>query len=477
MPRPRPLLDFVPALSPKWERPRHMAPLAAAFERAEREPVLVFATAPPRHGKTELLKHGIVWRLLAQPTCRIAYGSYSSRYAEKRSREIRKLYERARGHVARDANRVADWRTGVGDGGLWATGVGGSWTGEGFDLLVIDDPIKGRAQAESAREQEKLWDWFNDDAETRLEPGGSILVMHTRWTTQDLGGRLLARGDYEHIHLPAINARGEALWPGRFPVEVLRSVERKRGPYAWASLYQGSPFVKGGRVFHDVQFWGGADDEVRELPEDLRVTIGIDLAYSKKSHADYSTAVVLGFDDDTGDELPRSFVLDVVRVQEEAPAFIARVQKLQHQWDGADLTWYYAGTEKGLIDVMQALGLEIDARPATTDKHTRAQPVAAAWNAKRILLPRAGADWLDDLATELASFTGVDDLHDDQVDALAAAWDAGQEPGWQSAMKKIAKVRDQRDRKLEEQEASAPGKMWLCSACKIFHFGACPKAA
>jgi predicted phage terminase large subunit-like protein len=428
-PRPLPLLDFIPALSPKWWAPRHLSPLARAFERTETERVFAFGTTPPRHGKTELVKHAIVRRLLVDPSCRICFVTFSQRYTDKRSREIRSLYLKAGGTLAPDGNRLSDWRTGVEQGGVWATSANGPVTGEGFDLIVIDDPIKGRAEAESGVEREKLWDWYNSDLETRSEPPlGSVIVIHTRWTTDDLGARLLARGDVEHIHIPAISPKGEALWPERFNLAELETIKKKRGPYVWQSLYMGAPFARGGRVFHDTVFY---DD----LPAKLRIAIGIDLAYSKKSHADYSTAVVLGFDDDTGEETPTCYVLEVIRVQLEAPAFIDRLTKLQHDRDGADLTWYYAGTEKGIADVMRTLGLEIDARPASADKHTRAQPVAAAWNAGKVLLPRE-AEWLDDFTAEAASFTGVDDVHDDQIDALAAGFDAGQQPGWIGAMQK-----------------------------------------
>lgn len=428
-PRPLPLLDFIPALSPKWWAPRHLSPLARVFERTETERVFAFGTTPPRHGKTELVKHAIVRRLLVDPSCRICFVTFSQRYTDKRSREIRSLYVKAGGTLAPDGNRLSDWRTGVEQGGVWATSANGPVTGEGFDLIVIDDPIKGRAEAESGIEREKLWDWYNSDLETRSEPPfGSVIVIHTRWTTDDLGARLLDRGDFEHVHLPAINSKDEALWPEKYNRAELERIKVKKSSYVWESLYMGRPYARGGRVFHDTSFYDA-------IPAKLRIAIGIDLAYSKKSHADYSAAVVLGFDDDTGDETPTVYVLDVVRVQLEAPAFIDRLISLQHDNDGADLTWYYAGTEKGIADVMRTLGLEIDARPASADKHTRAQPVAAAWNGGKVLLPRS-AEWLNDFTAEAASFTGVDDVHDDQIDALAAGFDAGQQPGWISAMTK-----------------------------------------
>jgi len=185
-----PLLDFVVRVSPHFAAPRHLAPLAELFERADREAVWGTACLPPRMGKTELVKHGIARRLLARPETRIGLASYSATFAQKKSRETRELYKRAGGTVAADAKSKSDWRTGVRDGGCWAGGIDSPWTGEGFDLLVVDDPTKDRARAESGVERERLWAWFNSVAIPRLEPGGSVLVVHTRWTTDDLIGRL-----------------------------------------------------------------------------------------------------------------------------------------------------------------------------------------------------------------------------------------------------------------------------------------------
>lgn len=170
------------------------------------------------------------------------------------------------------------------------------------------------------------------------------------------------------------------------------------------------------------------------MPTGLSKAIGIDLAYSTRTHADYSVAIVVGTDGE------RHYVLDVVRVQVEAPAFIAQLKMLQTEHGGAPIVWYHGGGgEKGTLDVMTMLGLEIDARQATVDKFTQCQPVAAAWNARKVLLPRS-APWLDTLVAELVSFTGIRDSHDDQVDALAAAFDAAASgsvmPAWIEDMRR-----------------------------------------
>src|SRR5688572_29858062 len=120
-----PLLDFVSAASPRFTRPNHLAPVAELLERSTREPVRAVISVPPRHGKTELVKHFVAWRLLQDPTLRFTYASYAGRFADKRSREMRSLFRRVGGAVSADAKARADWRTAAEDevGGLWSTSV------------------------------------------------------------------------------------------------------------------------------------------------------------------------------------------------------------------------------------------------------------------------------------------------------------------------------------------------------------------
>jgi len=224
---------------------------------------------PPRHGKSELVTvRYSAWRILRDPSMNIILGSYNQQLANRFSRKIRRVIcddssltaetqrheensnrmdrinrmktsrQRRRAHPEhpvhpveippphqrdavgssvpmfpfikqRPANSVAEWETAVG-GGLRAVGVGGGVTGFGAQLIVIDDPVKSRAQAESLTFRNKVWDWFNDDLYTRLEPNGSIILIQTRWHEDDLAGRLLREAEeeegekWEVIDLPAL---------------------------------------------------------------------------------------------------------------------------------------------------------------------------------------------------------------------------------------------------------------------------------
>jgi hypothetical protein len=190
-----PLMQWIPAVSPKLFEPTHLLPLVDVFEAIRRkEEKHVVCAVPPRHCKTVTLQHGIVWLMLDNPELRVGYITYGQNYSEKRSREIRDLYIRVGGHIHPDAKSRRDWRTDVGEGGLWATSPGGPITGEGFDLMVHDDIVKDRATAESAIDREKIWAWYLDTCFSRLEPGGSEISVGTRWHVDDFGGRLLNPG-------------------------------------------------------------------------------------------------------------------------------------------------------------------------------------------------------------------------------------------------------------------------------------------
>lgn len=408
MSKPIPLADFVAALSPRFSRPDHLMPVIERLERALEEPLRLVVSTPPRHGKTEALLHAIAWWLLQQPAAQIGYVSYASGIAQRKSRKALGLARKAGVPLDVDASAKGDWRTGVDDGGVLAFGIDGQATGEGFDILICDDLIKNRATAESAAAREQTAEAINDDLFTRLEPSGSFILNMTRWHEDDPAGRLVRQG-WEHIRLPAIDDEGRALWPERFSADRLMGIREQLGEYGFASLYQGDPMPRGGSLFRDAVTYS-------ELPEGYRVRIGCDFAYSAKTRADCSVAVVVG------STATHHYILEVVREQVTAPDFARSLKILRDRYKGATITAFIGGTEKGTIDFMEQSGVYIDAIPATADKFVRAQASAALWNTGRVLVPEAEtALWVTPFLNEVLAFTGVRDRRDDQIDALVGA--------------------------------------------------------
>lgn len=407
--RSRPgLLDTIVQLTPAFRRPSHLEPLARMLERAVREPVELVVSLPPRHAKSETLLHWIAWALSRDPTLTFAYISYAADFAATKSRRARLLTERA---GVRLGLKVTDelWETAHG-GSVKSTGILGQLTGEGFRVIVVDDPIKNREEAESPTYRRKLYEGFTSDVYTRRDPRGtSVIVVQTRWHPDDLVGHLISDG-WDSINLPAIDEAGRALWPEAWPLEALEKIRETVGEYTWASLYQGQPRPRGGALFHGATY-------TNIIPvRGYRPALGVDLAYSAKTHADYSSCVVLAR---VGTQL---HVMDVQRRQLSAPDFASILRGVKERYPGIPTRWYCAGAERGIADLLKTLGVHVEAVQAHGDKFTRAQPVAAAWNAGRILVPQS-APWAKDFVDEVTTFTGLGDAHDDQVDALAAAYD------------------------------------------------------
>lgn len=396
---PHTLLDFVPHAYHEFEPPHHLAPIAELIERAQREQVRAVVSTPPQHGKSRLVLAALVWLLAKDNRKRHAYITYAQQFARDQSFIARLAAEQTGLELA--AESLDRWRTSEG-GGLMFTGVGGPLTGAAVDgLMIVDDPVKNRQEAESRLYRERTYDWFNSAALTRVHPGASVVVVATRWHPEDLSGRLIAQG-WESINLPAISEDGTALWEAKRPLAWLEQQRQQIGEYDWAALYMGSPRPKGGAVFQDAFYYD-------ELPATgYREAWGVDWAYTASNRADYSVAIQ---GKAYGDTL---YLTDMVRQQSELPAFVASLKARGVK----AVTSYMSGTEKAIEQFLAREGVKVTRLPATGDKFTRAQPAAAAWNTGRILLPK-NASWLQPLLAEVLGFTGLGDKHDDITDALA----------------------------------------------------------
>lgn len=408
---PPSIMDFIPRVSPHLQAPRHLQKFIEVLESTLHKERRIVISCPPQHGKTVSTIHALVWYMLNKPQSRNAYISYQSERAENVSTQTQWIADEAK-LMHKGTRRY--WKTRRG-ADLIATGIGGGITGYGFDgLVIVDDPFKGMQEANSPTIRAHVKEWFQSVLMTRVHAGASVIVIQTRWHPEDLAGQLIEEG-WEHINLEAVveEAGGtfKTLWPEKWPLELLNRRRIEVGEYVWSALYMGAPRPKGGQVFQSPHYY-----EV--VPQgEVKHWIGIDMAYTKKTYADYSVAVVLSQVED------KFYVREVIRAQVEPPKFRDLVRNLQYSYPNAVLCVGCATSEQGSAYFMSDLGLELNIQPASVDKFLRAQPVAAAWNAKEILLPHE-AWWLQDFRRELTTFTGVGDTHDDQVDALGSAYNA-----------------------------------------------------
>lgn len=445
------ILDWVPIMSPTFSRPDHLKKLAEVLVRSQFEPVYAWISVPPRHSKTETILHSVPWRLLRDPKCEIAYCTYEANLAYSKSRRMREISEQVGVKLKKGAAGVQEWQTHEG-GRVIATGVGGPLTGRGAKLLIIDDPLKNREEAESPVIRQKIWDWFTSTALTRVEPGGSVIVCHTRWHDDDLIGRIQSEfPDWTGIQMPAVSeekieglsingepvveTKRRALWPSRWSLDELDKKRRLVGEYDWAALYQGQPRPKGGRMFQAATRYDIAN--IAEGKEPCKIVIGADPAATERTNADYSAIVVCSFTGSWDKEDPsntdnlgfRGDILEVWRGQVTVPEFVKRLRDMGVKW-GAPIVVEAVAGFKAVPQMLRQMDktLKIIEAPTLGDKFTRALPVSAAWNYGRVRIPDDvhGNPWVPDFLSEIEKFTGVKDAHDDQVDALAHAYNAAQ---------------------------------------------------
>ncbi|MGQ4393789.1 terminase family protein [Streptomyces violaceoruber] len=223
----------------------------------------VLITMPPRHGKSRrAARWAPLWFMARHPDRRVMIASYSADLADDHGRWIRDAIVSYGDQIglhlhagSKAANRfdLADKNGNRLEGGLVTAGVGGGLTGKGAHLAIVDDPIKDAADAESPTMRRRLWDWWTSVLNTRVEPGGSIVVIQTRWHEQDLAGKILEgedADDWIRLDLPAIcdteddplgRNIGQALWPLRYGRKALEKIRRAVGERVWWSLYMQKP--------------------------------------------------------------------------------------------------------------------------------------------------------------------------------------------------------------------------------------------
>lgn len=408
----QPLADFI-SRRKGYSAPKHLRSLMRELEKGILlQSSRVMCSMPPRHGKTVTATSAVAWMLKYKPELRILYLSYNLTIAKEFTRSIRNLCHEVGVRLVADAKAVGNFKTPEG-GEVIASGFGTAITGKGYDVIIVDDYLKGHAASESFANRELILNTWRSDVVTRCEPGCSVFIIATRWHVDDLAGQLLKEDAdlWTVINYPAINDAGEALWPERMPVAELEKRRQAVGVYVWESLYQGRPYSRGGSLFGDAV--------LTDSPGSGECVIGVDFAYSAKSRSDYSVAVVMRGD---------GTIVDVLRRQCKIAEFEVLLAALVTTHNPTGVHAYIGGQEGAILE--QFTRVKITAKPAVQDKYIRAQGYAAAWNAGKVRLSSVNTtamhDWREAFVQEHVAFTGAAGgaRNDDQIDASVAAWDA-----------------------------------------------------
>lgn len=393
---------------------------------------------PPRHGKSEKVTIRYpVYRMERQPGVRICVGAYNQDFSERFSRFTRRIAEKTM-PLSRERSAVKEWETAAGS--IYrACGVGSPPTGEGFDLIIIDDPIKSRVEAESEAYRRNCFDWYSTDLYTRLEPQAAVILIQTRWHELDLAGQILVNEEGEQwtvVNLPALaiagepdplnRAPGQALCPERYDEEALERIRLTLGSYSFNALYQGRPVAAEGNLFKtDWWRWYTADQaHADRLNADAGRVIAVvkpdtfdmvaqswDMAFKDSDQSDFVAGGAVGV---AG---KRKYLLDVMRARADMVASVAMMRAM-HERHPATMFTLVEDKANGPA-VISTLQDEIEGLWAVNPeggKLARAMAASPQAEAGEWFLPHPTiATWdVEGFIKEMGSFPNG--AHDDQVD-------------------------------------------------------------
>lgn len=418
--------QFIDRPAAKWYRAAHLRTIAGVLERVERgELKRVIISVPPRHWKSSLASEKFpAWYLGRNPDKAIILASYALSLAETFSRSVRDTITSNTRYkqlfdirLKRDSNRADDWSlTTAVRSSVRAVGVGGGITGHGANCIIIDDPIAGYEAAQSQTQRDNLWEWYRQVLRTRLEPGGAIVLIQTRWHEDDLAGRLIKAEEeeggehWEKINLPAQDTGGRWLWTERYSEEEYGSIRQAVGDYAWNALYQGEPSPATGRAIKREWF-----EWVPRLPEGAGWKVRAwDCAFSEKQSEkhdpDYTASVAACVHNDVlylG--LPRLFRKSIEETAQEI--VVGKMGEVGVRYGVGKVA-----IKASIVKAMNAAGFGIEEYAEKGDKVGR----ASAW------VNRASQGYVKLVGTEKEweSFCGQwwsfpSGAHDDAVDAVS----------------------------------------------------------
>lgn len=468
----RNVLEFAQYINPKYEATRahkYIAEKLTGVERyitsGGREGIgRLMICMPPRHGKTEMMKLFQAWFLGRNPDMRVITTSYSADLANDNSRAVRDivmdkkyaaLFGRDRAEpvqVSTEARSIQSWNLAAPHrGGMLAAGVGGGITGRGAHLLTIDDPFKNREEAASESQRNRVLTWYRSVAYTRLEKGGAVVLINTRWDQEDLSGALLNHmvsdelgDDWQVVFLPAFaldaeqypqteaefrenllrgiyipmggdqigRSAGEALWSDKYNAERLRIVQANTLDYEFAAQYQQMPRLAMGNFFDDADF-----QVVERAPEGLRWFRYIDLALGERETSDMNSTIAAALDA-TG----TLYLRDRLKVRNletflpQCKALMLSEAERGVEWGVEDVAFQRLVLRQFLADASLAAVRMYRVKP-NGDKVERARTWQLRAKQGRVKLVRGV--WNNDFIREAAAFPNG--RHDDDVDAVSGA--------------------------------------------------------
>lgn len=428
-------LHYVKKMWPGFIAGRHHKLMADKFERiAKGELRRVIINMPPRHTKSEFASYLLPsWFLGRSPDKKVIQTSHTAELAVGFGRKVRNLvgsdvYKDVFPNVGLQADSKAAGRWSTNHGGeYFAIGVGGAVTGKGADLLIIDDP-HSEQEAKLAMTDPSIFDsvyeWYTSGPRQRLQPGGSIVIVMTRWSTKDLTGRILKSSiedekvnEWEIIELPALLPSGNPLWPEFWPMEELEALKAELPVSKWNAQYQQKPTSEEGAIIKR-EWWKMWEAE--RPPSCEFIIQSWDTAFTKNNRSDYSACTTWGvFHPDEGPDA-HVILLDAFKERMEFPELKRKAFEMWKDWEPDAFVVEAKAAGAPLIYELRQMGIPVqEFTPSRgNDKVVRVNAVSDLFSSGKVWAPRKR--WAEEVMEEIAGFpySDNDDLTDSTTQAL-----------------------------------------------------------
>jgi predicted phage terminase large subunit-like protein len=422
-------MSFVKRVWPEFIEGSHHKKIAEKFNLlAEGKIKRLIINMPPRHTKSEFASFLLpAWMIGRRPKLKIIQSTHTTELAVRFGRKAKTLMDMPEykeifpTRLREDSQAAGKWETEQG-GEYYAAGVGSAITGRGADLLIIDDP-HSEQDAMNIDALERAYDWYTSGPRQRLQPGGAIVLVMTRWNTKDLTGSLLrATGDmkadkWELIEFPAILPSNKPVWPEFWKLEELEGVKSSISLQKWNAQWMQNPTSEEGAIIKR-EWWQKWDKEY--IPPLQHVIQSYDTAFLKKESADYSAITTWGVFQRNEDSGPQLILLDAVKDRFEFPE-LRRIAYQQYQyWQPETVLVEAKASGLPLTYELRKMGIPvINYTPSRgNDKHSRVNSVAPLFESGQIWAP-TDKDFAQEVIEECAAFPYGD--HDDLVDSMTQA--------------------------------------------------------
>ena len=427
-------MAFVKKVWPSFIEGSHHKRMAKAFERVARgECKRLIINMPPRHTKSEFASYLLpAWFLGNFPEKKVIQTSHTAELAVGFGRKVRNLVDQdvyteifpGMG-LQQDSKAAGRWNTNKG-GDYFAIGVGGAVTGKGADILIIDDPHSEQEAAMAASNPEiydKVYEWYTSGPRQRLQPGGSIVIVMTRWAARDLTGQVVKSAaqrsgeEWEVIEFPAILPSGNPLWPQFWSLEELAALREELPNSKWQAQYQQNPIGNESAIIkRDWWKWWEQDDP----PICDYILQSWDTAFEKNNRADYSAGTTWGiFNCEEDNFAPNIILLNTYKKRVEFPELKRDVLREYNEYEPDSLIVEKKASGAPLIYDLRAMGIPVqEYTPGKgQDKIARLNSVSDIIASGKVWVPQTR--WAEELVDEVAAFPSGE--HDDLVDATTLA--------------------------------------------------------